>query len=160
MIAERRDRRGYLAGLEVGKAPTVRVVLLRGGFALLFVVIVGVGLWFLLWPGAHEQGGTAAPGVAAARPFGSEEARAMDDALRSGDPARVSAVLPLRPGEQVDPAFVAQLAAIPLDIDPATFTPQDPQTATVRATSGDRAWVLVLRTTATGWGLLSTVPVA
>ncbi|MFC5947906.1 hypothetical protein ACFQH9_06425 [Pseudonocardia lutea] len=115
---------------------------LRVGLAVLVIAVVGGGLWFLLRPAPTPQTPVRVSGLPA---FGQAEADGLASTLRSGDPARLVPVLPLRAGESVDPAFASQLAAMPSDIDPATFTGQDPQTATVRATSGDKVWMLVLR---------------
>ena len=69
-------------------------------------------------------------------------------------------VVALPEGAEIDPAFVAQLAALHPDIDPSTFTPQDATTATVTAHTGTGTWLMVLRKGgAAGWQLVSTVPV-
>jgi len=130
------------------------------GLAAVGVLIVGAALFLILQPNARP--GVASEPVAsptAQAPGLSEpDAQRIESALGSGDPAQVSAAVVVPEGGQVDPAFVAQLAELKVDIDPGTFTMQDESTAIVDATAGGKPWVLVLQKGGNlGWLVASTV---
>lgn len=103
---------------------------------------------------------TASAGSATEPEFGVEDAAQLQSALGSGDPGRLAPVIVKAPGDRIDDAFAAQLAAARLQIDSATFTPGEQGTATVQASTmsgGEPArWLLVLTSVSGRWQLSAT----
>jgi hypothetical protein len=82
--------------------------------------------------------------------------------LTSGEPARVRGALAMPAGQALDPAAVAALAKLRVQMDPATFTANGPRTATVSGTittadgtATPTLFALVHNTD--GWQLVDTI---
>lgn len=113
-------------------------------------------------PSTNVAGPTTQP--APGPGFGTEEASQLQDALTSGDPARLSSVISMAPGDQIDEQFAAQLAAADLRIDAATFNTGEAGTGTVEAQTlldGVAArWLLVLTSSSGQWQLSTTAQIS
>lgn len=147
-----RDRR-LLVGLGVVSALAAAVV----------VLVLLTGSPSTPSPSAAESS-TAAAAPSAAPAFGGEDASRLQDALGSGDPARVATVISRSPSDQIDDGFAAQLAAANLRIDAASFTPGERGTATVEASTtvaGVAArWLLILTSVSGQWQLSATAKIS
>ncbi|SDH31717.1 hypothetical protein [Pseudonocardia oroxyli] len=128
---------------------------LVSGLAAIGVLVVAAVLFLLFGPGP-----TGGPGVGQTTSFTAQQATALQDALGSGDPQRASQAVALADGDELDPTFVREVAALALTIDPSSVSDDNGTDALVRATAGGKSWLLHIRRGGElGWQIVSTAPV-
>lgn len=140
-----------------------RRYLLFFGLALIFlmsamVVVVTMSDTFSRPNNESSMPESATVPPSATSAFSEDEAQQLEDALVSGDQARVAEVIVLPHAAEVDASFVHAMAEMGVNIDAASFLSQEAETGTVLAEVGGRTWTLVLtRRSSSHWLLLSTV---
>jgi hypothetical protein len=140
-----------------------RLLLWFAPLALLLGAALGVGLYLAV--GSEESPDSARPSPQNGPRPTAEDTTAIAEGLASGDPVRLAEVVAVPPDQPLDPAAVEQLAALDVEIDPASFTPvtDDGQTGTADAqvTGPDGAvssWTVTLIRNGLTWQLVISEP--
>jgi len=98
---------------------TGRARWIAAGATVVVALALGIALFLVFRPDANNA--DAASPVAAVDPPSSDDLAAIEDGLRSGDPAGFAAAVAIPPDQDLDPAAIPALAALEVRIDPATF---------------------------------------
>jgi hypothetical protein len=140
-----------------------RLLLWFAPLAVLLGAALGIGLYLAV--GSDESPDSARPSPQSGPSPTTEDTTAISEGLASGDPVRLAEVVAVPPDQPLDPAAIEQLAALDVQIDPASFTPvtDDGQTGTADAqvTGPDGAvspWTVTLIRNGSTWQLVISEP--